>query len=225
MSYVAVIPARGGSKGIKGKNLQLVGEHSLVARAILAAQKIADIKRIIVSTDDDDIAKEAEKYQAEVHKRSQETSNDSAKTIDAVAELVQDLRLNSEVCVLLQPTSPLRTSEDIQLAIDAYKSNNKGSCVTVTASEHHPFKMIVKNDDGYQPVTHLSDLEQPRQQLPQAFRINGAVYVISFKELLDNMSFFVQPQGFVEMNEYKSIDIDTHADLQRANELIKGKNL
>lgn len=225
MSYVAVIPARGGSKGIKGKNLQLVGEHSLLARAILAAQEVVDIKRIIVSTDDGDIAKEAEKYQAEVHKRSPETSNDSAKTIDAVAELVRDFGLSLEVCVLLQPTSPLRTSEDIQLAIDVYKSNNMGSCVTVTASEHHPFKMIVKNNDGYHPVTQLSDLEQPRQQLPQAFRINGAVYVIGFKELLDNMSFFVQPQGFVEMSECKSIDIDTYADLQKANELIKGKNL
>lgn len=193
----------------------------MVARAVLVARE-AGIERIIVSTDDDKIAQEAIKYKAEVHRRSENTSNDSAKTIDALAELAKDLDLDLEVCVLLQPTSPLRNAEDVRFAIHEYEKHNKGSCVTVTVAEHHPFKMIVKQNDIYQPVTQLSDLEQPRQQLPQTFRINGAVYVIRFRELLEGWSFFAEPQSFVEMTEVRSIDIDTHADLQRANELVKG---
>lgn len=221
MSYVAIIPARGGSKGVKDKNLQLVGQYSLVARAILAAKEVSCIDRIIVSTDNDKIAQEAIKYGASVHKRSKKNSSDLAKTIDALKEIVEDMGLHDDICILLQPTSPLRGSLDISYAIRQYEENNRqGSVVTVVSCEHHPFKMIVKTDVGFKPVTTLSDLEEPRQRLPKAFRINGAVYIIAFCDLLNKQSFFVQPQDFIEMSEKNSIDIDTYEDLQRANQVL-----
>lgn len=221
-TYIALIPARGGSKGIKNKNLQTVGGVSLVARAIIAAKKIDKISKIIVSTDSQEIAYEAVKYGAEVHHRSQKTASDTAKTIEVIDELVQDLSLNNAACVLLQPTSPLRDSDHILQTIEMFEKNGcKGSAVSVTPSEHHPYKMVVMNDDGsYQGVRYWSDLESPRQALPQAFRINGAVYVKHFSDLLTDRSFFSEPQAFLVMDEKSSIDIDNLTDLVLANQYL-----
>lgn len=220
LTYIAVVPARGGSKGIKDKNLQTVGGVSLVARAIIEAQKVAKICQIIVSTDNQKIADEAVKYGAKVHFRSEKTASDTAKTIEVIAEMVQDLRLNNEICVLLQPTSPLRMSEHISQTIDFFEKNNhQGSAITVTSSEHHPYKMVVMGDDGeYQSVRDWADLEMPRQSLPKAFRINGAVYVRRFADLVAQQSFFGKPQAFVQMDEKSSIDIDNLSDLVLANQ-------
>lgn len=225
MTYIAVIPARGGSKGVKNKNLQLVGGLSLVARAIISAQKTKKISKIIVSTDSEVIAKEAIKYGAEIHLRRPETASDNAKTIDVLKDVFVDLNLIGEVCILLQPTSPLREAEHISKCLNVYERMDKrGSVITATVCEHHPYKMVVKDyNDHYVPIRDLSDLETPRQKLPQALRINGAVYIISFNELIDNESFFVQPIQFIEMEESASIDIDSYDDLAKANLIIEGK--
>lgn len=226
MSYIAIIPARGGSKGIKNKNLQQVGDHSLVARAILTARNVPCIQRVIVSTDSEDIIKESIKYGAEIHKRQAVTASDTAKTIDVIKEVSLALGLYEHVCVLLQPTSPLREVYHIQECIEVFeKSNSTGSVVTATSCEHHPYKMVVQvADNEFVPIRQLEDLESPRQALPKALRINGAVYVVPFKTLFQKESFFCQPQHFVEMEETESIDIDSYADLARANLIIKEKN-
>lgn len=224
---MAVIPARGGSKGIKDKNLQLVGSKSLVARAILAAQKVADIDRVIVSTDSKLIEKEAVKYGAEVHRRRTETSTDTARTIDVLSDVYTEMNIAEQTCVLLQPTSPLRDASHIRACIDLYKSKGSiGSVISVVPCDHHPFKMIVQGSEGnFVPVRDLADLEAPRQELPKALRINGAVYIIDFKTLINTGSFFSYPQQYVEMTENESIDIDNYADLVRANLLIEGNEL
>jgi len=145
MKYVAVIPARGGSKGIKDKNLQLVGGVSLLARAIKSAQQINGISRVVVSTDSESIVEEAMSYDVEVHRRRNLTSSDSAKTIDVIKDIYCDMQLADEICVLLQPTSPLRQVSDIQACIDEYKKNSfLGSVVSVTLCDHHPYKVLVQ---------------------------------------------------------------------------------
>lgn len=225
LAYIAVIPARGGSKGIKDKNLQAVGGVSLVARAIIEAQKVAKIRQIIVSTDNQKIADEAVKYGASVHFRSEKTASDTAKTIEVIDEMVQNLQLDDAVCVLLQPTSPLRMSEHISQTIDAFESNHhQGASITVTPSEHHPYKMVVLDETGeYQAVRALADLEMPRQALPQAFRVNGAVYVKRFSDLVVEQSFFGKPQAFIQMDEKSSIDIDNLSDLVLANQYFENR--
>ncbi|WP_227429027.1 cytidylyltransferase domain-containing protein [Psychrobacter sp. I-STPA6b] len=227
MKYIAVIPARGGSKGIRNKNLQLVGDKSLVARAILSAKDVEFISRVIVSTDSQAIEEEALKFGAEIHRRQAKTSSDHAKTIDVLEELYSDMGFNNEICVLLQPTSPLRESSHIEECIRAYEDNHsQGSVISTTLCEHHPYKAVIQMEDGsYIPSHYLSDLESPRQKLPKALRVNGAVYIISFKQLLEGNSFFCEPQKFIEMTEEESIDIDNYTDLEKANLLIKGKKL
>ncbi|WP_350655697.1 acylneuraminate cytidylyltransferase family protein [Psychrobacter sp. S1-30-MNA-CIBAN-0213] len=227
MTYVAVIPARGGSKGIKDKNLQLVDGASLLARAIKSAKSIPSISRVIVSTDSKNLMEEALLHDAEIHERRELTSSDSAKTIEVLKDIYCEMQLSNEICILLQPTSPLREVENIEACIDEYESNiSVNSVVSVTECEHHPYKVVVQDVDGQMvPIRDISDLEAPRQLLPKALRINGAVYIVSFKNLIKNESFFCQPVRFVAMDEEESIDIDSHADLDRANLIIKGRTL
>lgn len=227
MEYIAIIPARGGSKGIKDKNLQLVAGLSLLARAIISAQKVDCINRVIVSTDSEKIIEEARKYNAEVHKRRDSTSSDSAKTIDVIQDIYCDMQLSDEVCILLQPTSPLRQVNDIQACVNEYESENfVRSVVSVTLCEHHPYKIIVQDDEGQMvPIRQISDLEAPRQELPKALRVNGAIYISSFKDLIERNSFFCHPTKFFEMGEDESIDIDNYRDLERANLITEGKIL
>ena len=225
MSYVAVIPARGGSKGIKDKNLQLVGGISLLGRAIISANSIPNIGRVIVSTDSEIIKEEALAYKAEVHKRRDLTSSDNAKTIDVIKDVYCDMNLSDEVCILLQPTSPLRRINDIQGCINEFEHDQSvNSVISVTLCEHHPYKVVVQDNNGEMiAIRDMSDLEAPRQKLPKALRINGAIYIVSFKNLIENESFFCHPMKFFEMGEDESIDIDSYRDLERANLIIKGK--
>lgn len=226
MTYIAIIPARGGSKGIKDKNLQLVDGLSLLGRAINVAKDTGVISRVIVSTDSESIMEEAIKYNAEVHRRRNLTSSDSAKTIDVIKDIYIDMGLSNEICILLQPTSPLRSTNDVQTCIDEYENNPVKSVVSVTLCEHHPYKVIVQDNEGQMvPIRQMSDLEAPRQELPKALRVNGAIYISSFKNLIEHNSFFCHPTRFFEMGEDESIDIDNYRDLERANSITKGKLL
>lgn len=220
--YVAVIPARGGSKGVKDKNLQPVGGLSLVARAIESA-RLAGIDKIIVSTDSKTIEAEAQKFDALVHRRSEVTASDTAKTIDAVLELYCDMSLSAtDVCVLLQPTSPLRHADDIRKALNKFEQNQcLGSVISAVEAEHHPYKMLIEQDGEIIPLKDKASLEMPRQALPKALRVNGAVYVVSFAELIANQSFFVEPVLCTQMSAEHSIDIDNQADLELANRLVE----
>lgn len=226
MTYIAIIPARGGSKGIKDKNLQLVDGLSLLGRAISVAKDTGGISRVIVSTDSESIMEEAIKYNAEVHRRRDLTSSDSAKTIDVIKDIYFDMGLSNEICILLQPTSPLRGTDDIQTCMNEYENNPVKSVVSVTLCEHHPYKIIVQDNEGQMvPIRQMSDLEAPRQELPKALRVNGAIYISSFKNLIEHNSFFCHPTRFFEMGEDESIDIDNYRDLERANSITKGKLL
>lgn len=227
MTYIAVIPARGGSKGIKDKNLQLLGGVSLLARTIQSAKEVSSIDRIIVSTDSEKIMEEALIHNAEVHERRELTSSDSAKTVEVIKDIYSDMKLSDEICILLQPTSPLRQVSDIQACINEYERDASiNSVVSVTLCEHHPYKVVVEDDNGeMMAIRHMSDLEAPRQKLPKALRINGAIYITSFENITKSDSFFCQPTRFIEMGEDESIDIDTYADLDKANLIIKGKLL
>lgn len=223
--YVAVIPARGGSKGIKNKNLQTVGGVSLVSRAIISAQR-ANIDKIIVSTDSSIIEEEVRKLNVLVHRRSKTNASDDAKTIDVVLELYHDMSLSADdVCVLLQPTSPLRSANDICQVIHQFEKNQHvGSTISIVETDHHPYKMLIEQKGEIVPFKNKELLETPRQVLPKVFRVNGAVYVASFANLFDKHSFFVEPVSYIKMNEKNSVDIDNHLDLEWANYLAE-KNM
>ncbi|SMB85447.1 N-acylneuraminate cytidylyltransferase [Pasteurella testudinis DSM 23072] len=219
MQKIAVILARAGSKGIPNKNLQLVNGISLIGRAIMSAQDCNFFDKIIVSTDGQTIAKEAAKYSADIVMRPEYLATDKAKSIDALLHVFASKNISSGLSVMLQPTSPFRTSEDIMSAVNMHQKNQRGlGCVvSVKHMEEHPYKMLIWDGVSYTPISNAKYLEYPRQSLPKVVKHNGAIYVNRIEDLIQHQRFFIEPIGTYLMPEERSIDIDTYEDLLAAN--------
>ncbi|WP_284891953.1 cytidylyltransferase domain-containing protein [Cobetia amphilecti] len=220
---IAIIPARGGSKGVKNKNLRKVGQCSLLERAIKSASNVESINIIIVTTDSVTIADEAKGLGAEVIFRPSHLADDNSRTIDAVIHTLDIKTISQGVCVLLQPTSPFRTSHHVEVALEKFYDTQANSLVSVSEASDHPFKMLVIEPDNIiSPVRSWSDLESPRQALPKIVKPNGAIYVNKIEDLHKYRSFFTQPMSYLMMDAESSLDIDTEYDLKQANLVEEG---
>lgn len=221
---IAIIPARGGSKGVKNKNLRKVGHSSLLERAVKSASNVKSISLIIVTTDSVAIAEEARGLGVEVILRPSHLADDNSRTVDAVIHTLNAKFIYQGVCVLLQPTSPFRTSHHVELALEKFYNTEVKSLVSVSEASDHPFKMlIIDSDKKIAPVRSWTDLESPRQALPKIVKPNGAIYVNSIEELQSYRSFFTQPITYLMMDAESSLDIDTEHDLKQANLFEEGK--
>lgn len=221
MTYIAIIPARANSKGLPGKNLKQVRGVSLVGRAIEAARTSGVVDRIIVTTDGNAIADEARRCEAEVVMRPPHLARDYSKSIDAICHTLETLGVARGGCVLLQPTSPLRMGTDVAEAVRIHAVSGQGSVVSVCASAHHPYKTLLKQDGEYRPLLDMSSFETPRQSLPQAVQLNGAVYVNRIEDLLAQRTFFCEPMAYYLMPLSRSVDIDGEGDLVLARHLVE----
>ena len=221
MKKVAIITARGGSKGVLRKNLRKVAQASLVEHAIVAAQKSQLFDIVAVSTDCNEIELEAQRCGATIINRPDSLSGDSATSFDAVAHALGYLGIEVGVSCLLQPTSPLSTEKDI---ITAFNLLNSGydSVVSICECEHHPYKTLILKDGKYCPIVSREFFEKPRQSLNKAYRINGAVYFSKIEKLLEERTFFAGKIGYSVMPFERSIDIDSEVDLITAENFLKG---
>ena len=213
---LALIPARGGSKGIKGKNITDLSGKPLIAYTIEASLGSRYIDHTIVTTDDDKIAEVSRNAGAEVpFLRPKELASDTAKTIDAVLHAIKEtenLGIKSEVLVLLQPTQPLRTSADIDGAIQSFFEHGERGVVSVSEVDDHP--LLVRTIDAGQNLKSLLGENSTcrRQDMDRYLRVNGAIYINKISELDENSSFNDNPVGFV-MEKDHSVDIDEPKDL------------
>jgi N-acylneuraminate cytidylyltransferase len=218
---LALIPARGGSKGIKNKNIRLLAGKPLIGWTIESALKSAFIDRLIVSTDSQEIADIAIEYGAEVpFLRGANLAQDDTKTIDVVLDVLKHYP-NYEWLLLLQPTSPLRSTEDIDDAIRFCIKNQASSCVSVCLSQESPYWTYILNKE--QHIIPFCDSEPffQRQQVPKTYRINGAIYFEKVERLLNEKNFVEnKPLGFL-MPQERSVDIDNLIDFQLAELLIQ----
>lgn len=223
--YTALITARGGSKGLPRKNVLSVGGKPLIAWTIEAALKCPYVGSVFVSTDDEEIARVSLQFGAEVIQRPPELSTDTASSIDAVSHAIEWLEGNKQLgpnMILLQPTSPLRTTQHLSEAVETFCSRAASFVISVFEPTHTPIKSYIELDNGTISGLYSDDAPyQRRQDLPRALQPNGAIYIFAVKEFIRNNSFPRKNVFPYIMSEKYSIDIDTLEDLIKVEQRLK----
>lgn len=218
MNNIAIIPARAGSKRLPNKNILKINGKSLIEWSINAALQSKYINKVIVSTDSLDIAEVARLAGAQVpFLRPKKLSTDSATTADVIANVIEYLEEKNEYfdnIVLLQPTSPLRTTKHIDDSIALFNTHSANSVISVTECEHSPLWCNTLPDNLSFNGFIKKSLEKKRSQdLPKYYRINGAIYIIKKECFLNEKTFFSKEKSFAFiMDSISSIDIDTKLD-------------
>ena len=214
MSLLALISARGGSKGIPRKNIRPFCGKPLLQWSIDVALASPSVDRVVVSTDDPEIAEVARAGGAEVpFFRPPELASDTAPGIAAVLHALQQLPDVSDV-LLLQPTSPLRRVEDVEAIVALHRQVGHDAVVSVTPSSKHPAWMFgLSPAQVLEPLLVLPDAAC-RQQLPSAYALNGALYLASRSFLERERSFLTSKTVGYVMPPELSVDIDTPLDWQ-----------
>ena len=215
---LAIIPARGGSKGIPHKNIINLCGKPLIAYSIEAAKQSTYIDTVIVSTDDVDIQQISEEYGASVpFLRDAQIASDEATTISVVVDVMERLKEKEQTfdaVVLLQPTSPLRTTEEIDVAVDVFFQNEMKGVVSVNVADVSPFLLrTIKGSQLQRIISESSTIR--RQDMPTYYEVNGAIYINAISDITESLSFNDNPIPYI-MNREHSVDIDTWDDLEKA---------
>lgn len=224
MSTIGIITARGGSKGLPRKNITELAGKPLIVHTIEAALRSRELDRCFVSTEDQEIKAVSLMAGAEVIDRPLKLAEDHTLSRDVVLHVLEKLASRGplpEHFMLLQPTSPLRSSRHIDESIKAFLKKKAGSCVSVCLLRHSPYKSFKLVGQELLPITDWGDLEKPRQQLPHAYRANGAIYLTKCRDFLRDKTFFIKPVLPYVMGERESIDIDCLEDLVLCEKSMK----
>jgi len=226
---IAMIPARAGSKGVPNKNLRIVAGKPLIWHTIDTALKSGSFESVVVSTDSEEIARLSESYGADVpFLRPRELASDDAKSVDVVLHALKELeargRWNTANICLLQPTCPLRTTDDIAEAIRLFhREGSQGSVISVCkVGDPHPYKMKVVYNGRLYPLFPGMSSEVARQSMPEVYRLNGALYICASEALNKQRSFFHATHNvpFI-MPENRSVNIDSELDIALVEILMK----
>jgi len=224
MTLLALIPARGGSKGIPQKNIKLFCGKPLIQWSIECAMRVPFIDQVVVSTDNLEIARLSKSFGAEVpFLRPSELATDITPGIDVVFHALSLLPHVTDV-LLLQPTSPLRTENDIESILLERQKAKKQSAVSLTVCNKHPALMYTVS--GSKEIYPLDKSTNAccRQQLPQVFSLNGALFLASRNYLLREKQFVTNETHPFIMPPERSVDIDTLSDWTLAELLFKYLN-
>lgn len=226
---LAIIPARGGSKGIPKKNIIELGGKPVIAYSIQAALEAKSkgfLDKVIVSTDDMEIKQIAEAYGAEVpFLRPANLASDSAKSIDFLLHAYHfylEQNIAFENIILLQPTSPLRTCDDIVESIKLFESTDYDSLISCYKEDYVcDLVTYTKEGNGIRPLNPRHNEGVRRQDIPDYYVRNGAIYISKCKWLNDTHKVFGGKMGMHEMAKEQSINIDTYYDLELAKWMIE----
>lgn len=227
MYILGIIPARGGSKSIPHKNIKLLADKPLIAHTIETAKKCKMLNRTVVSTDDNEIAEVARKYGGDVpFMRPNELAMDDTPMIpvlqNAVYFVENEENIHVDVIVLLDPTSPLRRVKDVEACISKLLSSNVDSVVTVCEVEHNPyFVMMELASDRLVPLIKNDTEITRRQDAPDVYRLNAAVYAIKRDILMNEGKIITDNTMAVIMPQDLSAHIDHAIDFEFVEFLIK----
>jgi N-acylneuraminate cytidylyltransferase len=226
---IAVIPARGGSKSVPKKNIKPLGGKPLICWSIEVAKATAAVDRVIVSTDSGEITQVAKLAGAEVYPRPPHLATDEALVIDTLRYLINSLNVEKEsaaVMVLLEPTCPFRSAEDVQGCLEMLVGG-LDSVATFKEAELNPHRAWRIERGAPQVFIPGAIPWLPRQQLPKAYQLNGAVYAFRVEHLSESSnSLLFGRTGALIMPPERSVDIDNEIDFMVAEELLKrrGRN-
>ncbi len=213
MKTIALISARGGSKGIPRKNILPFGGKPLIKWTIEAAKKSKYIDHIFVSTDDIEIAEISKNAGAAVpFLRPKSLAHDKSPSIDTVIHTINEFD-SFDTIFLLQPTSPLRTTKDLDNSMELFISSGSESLVSVSESQKHPaLNFYINNDDKkIKPITNISVPSQ-RQDIKTSYVLNGAIYLSKTKSVKQHKTFLTSDTVGYIMPLERSVDIDTPLD-------------
>ena len=228
-NIIGVIPARGGSKGLPRKNIAPVNGKPLIAYTIEAALASSSLGHVFVSTEDAEIAAVAREYGAEVLPRPAELATDDTPSLavlqHGVTFLETERGMAPELVVLLQPTSPCRTAEDIDGCVRLSRQHGNDPVVSACETEHSPFWSFTIDNERIVPLFPEGQAVTRRQQSPKTYRLNGAVYVWSRDAIMkgnrgpldENVRPFIMPPE-------RSIDIDSRLDIELAELLLRKRD-
>jgi len=221
-----LIPARGGSKGLPGKNIKLLGGKPLINYSINFARKFTNDLNICVSTDDDDIIKCANELNLKIpFKRPNELATDFATTKDVMIHAInyyESIGIYFDFLVLLQPTSPFRKTEDLKIMLDKYNDNID---LLVSVKEPHDspyFNIFEENSEGYLLKSKESKATR-RQDCPNVYAFNGSLYIYKVSSVKSNQIKSIKKH--VMQDPIYSIDIDTEFDFMICQNIINNKLL
>jgi N-acylneuraminate cytidylyltransferase/CMP-N,N'-diacetyllegionaminic acid synthase len=229
MKVLAVIPARGGSKAIPDKNIKTLGGKPLIAWTILTALEAGGVRRVIVSTDSHRIAETARAYGAQVpFLRPAELAQDDTPGIVPILHAAQWCLENEsyqpDYVLCLQPTSPFRTAEDIDQAIELAREKEADSVVSVTPVEHHPnWMQLVDSEGKLEDFIEGGSSVNKRQDMPPVYALNGAIYLVRLGTLLEHKTFFTADTYAYIMPPERSMDIDTPWEMHLAELVMKDR--
>ncbi|WP_343625776.1 acylneuraminate cytidylyltransferase family protein [Flavobacterium lindanitolerans] len=219
MKTIAIIPARGGSKRLPGKNLMLLDRLPLIVHSILYAKANPDsIDAVFVSTDDPEIKKTALEYGAEVIDRPAHLAGDHEPTVTALKHVLESLEKRPETVILLQPTNPLRPEKLLKQAIEIYKKEKCESLFTVTRSH---YKLGKINNNKFVPFNYKPG--QRSQDLEPLYFENGLLYICKSDLILEDTIISENAYPLLVEHVFAQVDIDTADDFDYA-EYIYQKN-
>ena len=219
MEILSIIPGRKNSKGVINKNIREINGKPLISYSIEAALNSKLIKKIVVSSDSEKILEIANNYNVQSIKRPKHLSEDESTTIDVIKHALDVVSKENnyfpDIIILLQPTSPLRDSNDIDKAIKIFlNEENADSLVSVCEMNHNPLWSFKIDDNFLLPAFDGKFLKKRRQELPKFFLPNGAIFIGKTKKLIEKNTFYTEKTMAFLMNNEKSLDIDTELDLK-----------
>lgn len=230
-SVLCTICARGGSKGVKNKNIKTLNGKPLIAYTIEQAKASKLFEHIVISTDSDDIANTAKQYGAEVFfKRDADIASDTAGKLDVIKDafLKSEKHYNQtfDYLIDLDATAPLRDTKDIIDSFKQFIEDNNDNLITAAPSRRSPYFNLVEQDKNgkvYLSKTLDSNIAR-RQDAPKSYDMNASIYIWKRETIINENSIFLENTGLYVMPEERSIDIDSELDFKFVEFIMKGRN-
>ncbi len=227
MKILGLIPARGGSKGIPGKNIKLLGGKPLLQYTFESAKASELLNRVILSSDDEEIIAVAQKLGIDVpFVRPAELSEDATGSLEVMQHALKYLKEQGKeydlVC-LLQPTTPFRSHGLIDEAVEKFKSEDYDSLISVreVPEEFNPHWVFEEKNGSLQLATGEKEIIKRRQDLPKAYHRDGAIYITKTSVLLEQNSLYGEKIGFVDTTGSVYVNVDTEEDWELATRLLE----